>query len=105
MQPLGRCEVVKRAAVFVSWNCSCTFREKYKIIARLNADIYVIQDCENPLISGREEYMAFAENHLWIGNNKNKGLGIFAKPSIHLKRYKRDTIGLFYFLPCRISQN
>ena len=31
----------------ISWNANCKFREKYKDIAKLEADIYVIQECEN----------------------------------------------------------
>jgi len=89
----------------VSWNCNCKFREKHKAIAQLNADIYVIQECENPVTTKNKEYAAFAENHLWIGDNKNKGLGVFAKPSIHLKRYEWDTVGLSYFLPCKVDQS
>jgi len=89
----------------VSWNCNCKFREKHRIISELDADIYVIQECENPQTTKSTEYRAFAENHLWIGNNGNKGLGIFARPSIHLRQYKWDTEGLSYFLPCKVDQS
>lgn len=32
----------------VSWNANGKFREKYKAILELDADIYVIQECEYP---------------------------------------------------------
>ena len=32
----------------VSWNCGGKFREKFKYISELEADIYIIQECENP---------------------------------------------------------
>lgn len=32
----------------VSWNANCKFREKYEEVAKLGADIYVVQVCENP---------------------------------------------------------
>lgn len=35
----------------VSWNANGKFREKYKAILELDADIYVIQECENEGVS------------------------------------------------------
>ena len=32
----------------VTWNCQGKFREKFELIKEENADIYVIQECENP---------------------------------------------------------
>lgn len=32
----------------VSWNCNGKFREKYRYLLKLQADILVIQECENP---------------------------------------------------------
>ena len=61
----------------VSWNCNGAFRRKYSAIQELNADIYVIQECENPPTTKDEEYKKFANNYIWVGY-KNKGLGIFA---------------------------
>lgn len=88
---------------FVTWNCNGKFREKYKAISRLDADVYVIQECEDPEHTNAEDYRSFAVNHLWIGDNKNKGLGIFAVPSIELRLLDWETDGLSYFLPCRIN--
>ena len=62
----------------VSWNCNGKFREKFKKIKELDADIYVIQECENPQSYAGTAYRGFAKNYIWNGENKNKGLGIFA---------------------------
>ena len=32
----------------ISWNCNGKFRTKFKDIEKEDADIYVIQECENP---------------------------------------------------------
>ncbi len=32
----------------VTWNCAGKFREKFEIVSRLRADVYVIQECEDP---------------------------------------------------------
>ena len=62
----------------VSWNCNGKFREKFNLIQKLDADIYVIQECENP-----KKY-TFLNNNFWKGHSNNKGLGIFAKDNIKL---------------------
>ena len=62
----------------VSWNCGGKFREKFQDIIAVDADIYVIQECENPAECKSIAYREFAHNYLWIGENKNKGLGVFA---------------------------
>ena len=93
----------------VSWNCNGAFRKKFDSICILDADIYTIQECENPAESNDQEYKEWAENYLWIGDNKNKGLGIFTKPDIKLE--KLDWTNQFadhsvkHFLPCKINQN
>lgn len=70
----------------LSWNCNGAFRRKYDALERFDADIFVIQECENPLFSNDKNYVAFAQNHMWVGENKNRGLGIFAKPNISIEK-------------------
>ncbi len=54
------------------------------------------------------DFRAFSQNHLWVGNNKNKGLGVFARPGILLE--KLDWTNIFedhtvnYFLPVKINR-
>ncbi|MFO1388835.1 endonuclease/exonuclease/phosphatase family protein [Cellvibrio sp.] len=62
----------------VSWNCNGALRNKTKLLDDLNADILVIQECENPEISN-EDYKKWAGTYLWAGKNKNKGIGVFAR--------------------------
>lgn len=87
----------------ISWNCNCKFREKFKEIIKYNADIYVIQECENPEVCSNLEYKDFSKNHIWIGNNCNKGLGIFAKENIKLEKLDWPSYCLRHFLPVRIN--
>lgn len=88
----------------ISWNCNGAFRKKFKSIEILNADIYIIQECENPAVTEDIEYKRFADNHLWIGY-KNKGLGIFAKDSIALIDNHWETFGLEWFISCTVNGN
>lgn len=93
----------------ITWNCNGAFREKFKYLISMNADIYIIQECEDPSESKHLEYKNWAKNYLWIGENKNKGLGIFASENIDIKplewsnEYLDHTVK--YFLPCLINDS
>lgn len=87
----------------ISWNCNGKFREKYKEIKKYDADIYVIQECENPQTTSNADYKNFASNCIWVGKNNNKGLGIFAKATIKLKDNKWKSYCLKYFVSVRVN--
>lgn len=69
----------------VNWNCNGALRNKTKQIDKLNADIFIIQECENPEFSTKK-YRKWAGDYLWVGDNKNRGIGIFPKKKIVLKK-------------------
>lgn len=89
----------------LTWNCNGAFRKKYKSLELFNSDIMIIQECENPEESSDIDYKTFAQNSLWIGNNKNKGLGIFAKDDILIVNNNWPTEELKYFISCRINES
>lgn len=89
----------------VSWNANGKFSEKFPAILEENADIYVIQECENPLIIDSEEYADFASNYFWVGENQYYGLGIFAKDNVKLKLMDFDAKGLRYFIPVNVNDD
>ena len=63
----------------------------------------VIQECEDPQRASADSYSDFASNALWIGHNKNKGLGVFAKPGIKIEKLAWESNSLRYFLLVRIN--
>lgn len=93
----------------VSWNCNGAFRKKFNTLLDFNADIYIIQECENPAESKDLEYKNWAKNYLWIGDSKNKGLAVFAKEEINLQplnwtnNFKDHSVK--HFLPCLINND
>ena len=89
----------------VSWNCNGKFSDVFKEIIKENADIYVIQECEDPSKSKVEEYKEFASNYHWVGENIHKGLGIFASDDIKLDLVDLDDGGLRYFIPVRVNDS
>jgi exonuclease III len=93
----------------LTWNCNGALRKKFEHLLDYNADIYVIQECENPNETQHENYKKWAENHLWIGDNKNKGIGIFARKNTRLDKLnwtdKYEDKKVKHFLPCRVNQD
>ncbi len=93
----------------VTWNCNGAFRKKFDCLLQYQADIYIIQECENPLEAKHSKYLAWANNYLWIGDTKNKGLGVFANPETKLEELNWtnnfNNHSVKYFLPCKINND
>lgn len=90
----------------ISWNANCKFREKYKDIAALSADIYVIQECENPESCKDSEYKDFVKNGFWTGDIPFKGLMVFSpNPEIKLELLDWKTQDYRYFLPIKVNDS
>jgi exonuclease III len=91
----------------VTWNCNGAFRKKFEELKVFDADIYVIQECENPSLSKHSAYQDWAKNYLWIGDTKNKGLAVFANEGVQLEKLgwpsQYQDFNLKHFLACRIN--
>ncbi|MCM1005793.1 MAG: hypothetical protein NC402_05795 [Prevotella sp.] len=88
----------------VSWNANSKFREKYNEILRLDADVYVIQECENPATCKDAEYRAFFANAFWAGQYNYKGLMVLTtRPDVKLERLNWPGDDKRYFIPLRVN--
>lgn len=87
----------------VSWNCNGRFREKFRDIEKLNADIYIIQECEDPRQSKKADYCHFARNSVWTGRNKNKGIGIFADEGVQIINNNWNSYHLENFISVNVD--
>lgn len=102
----------------VSWNCNGNFRETIKSIldedskTYLEADIYVICECENPRepLPKYKEYKKIVEdlvgdNYFWTGDLHYKGLGISAKDNIKLELIEGLNEKFKNFIALRVNDN
>ncbi|HIX09871.1 MAG TPA: endonuclease/exonuclease/phosphatase family protein [Firmicutes bacterium] len=72
----------------ISWNCNGAFRKKAHLLSAYNADLYIIQECENP-----NKYpfdTAFLNNYLpiWTGLSDRKGLAFFVRKTLHATKIR-----------------
>lgn len=90
----------------VSWNANGKFREKFKAILELDADVYVIQECENPETCRNKEYRDVFKSYHWTGSLSYKGLMVCTtRPDISIERLDWGADGRRFFMPVRINDS
>ena len=92
-----------RSIKIVTWNCNGALRKKLDALKVLNADIYIIQECEDPSKSMDAVYQEWAQYSCWIGDRKDRGLAIISKNDIGLQTLDWPSNGYKLFLPCSTS--
>ena len=86
-----------------TWNCNGALRHKLGQIDSLDADILIIQECEDPAQSQDAAYRTWAgENYAWIGTTASKGLGIFPRRNLAIEPL-RWTHEARFFLPRAVA--
>ena len=90
----------------ISWNANGKFREKYKEVLALDADIYVIQECENPVSCKDAEYRELFKDALWAGGLPYKGMMVYTPHAdVKLNPLNWLTQGYRYFIPVRVNDS
>ena len=62
----------------VAWNCAMALHRKFEALLALKPDIAVISECAEPARLEARGLDCGAGQPLWIGDNPNKGLAVFA---------------------------
>lgn len=76
------------------------FRKKKQHVLEHDPDVLLIQECEHPEYSGT---WAGFNDWEWVGDNKNKGIGVFTRNGYTLERIPEE-VPAQYFLPVRIPE-
>ena len=76
----------------VSWNCNGGFRRKFKELfdAYPDADLFMVQECENPDYYNSRDFKALFQNGFHVGapDYSMKGIGVFSPKGSWLRRVK-----------------
>lgn len=88
----------------VTWNCNGAFRKKCHLFNDTNFDIIIVQECEDPGQSTKS-YLNWSGNYLWKGENKNRGLGIFALRDNRISQADWPNGDAREFISCRINDS
>ena len=67
------------------------FRNKSNFIKELNPDIVVVPECEN---LGNQ-----TSHRLWVGENRNKGIGIFSYSDFEIELYPNYNPSFKFIIP------
>lgn len=95
--------IVSRQLKIVTWNCGGAFRKKCEVVENAyQPDVLIVQECEDPAQSTRS-YREWSGHYLWLGDNKNKGIGIFDRSGIGIEQLDWPSENFESFLPCRLG--
>lgn len=88
----------------LTWNCHGAFRRKFQLLDAFDADVLIIQECEDPSQSA-SAYRDCAGEHVWTGRLTYKGLGVFARNGRSMKRLGWPDSDASLFLPVLVDDD
>lgn len=88
----------------LTWNCNGALRRKWPALDTFNADLLILQECENPAQAKDEAYLRWAgDQYLWAGPTKCRGIAVVARNGLTLQKVPLELNGLQHFLPCLVN--
>lgn len=87
-----------------TWNCSMALHRKFDAMLRLEPDIAVICECAEPKrLESLAGSLDFRDQSVWIGDNRNKGLGVFAFNGYAVQLHQPFYPTLRHVAPVRVT--
>ena len=87
----------------VIWNCAMSLHTKWDFLVNLRPDLAVIAECAEPsILWSKLKYEPVCDVQ-WVGDNRNKGLGVFAFTGFSLERDHCYDSNFKQFLPVNVS--
>lgn len=77
------------------------FRNKSAILDEFIPDVAIIQECESEEVLLAKKSTIQYNEHIWVGKNKNKGLGIMSFGSFHVEKLDHNE-EFEYVVPVRV---
>lgn len=88
----------------VAWNCNMALPRKFEALMSLRPDVAIVSECANPeILSAKGVPDLCQKTCQWMGNNPNKGLGVFAFNGFCLQRHDPFHSSLRYILPLHVD--
>ena len=87
----------------VSWNCNMALDRKFAALLSLRPDIAVIPECAKPDILRNKTDLPDDVEIVWIGDNPNKGLGIFGFNGYRVSLHDEQAGCPRYIAPVKVA--
>jgi exodeoxyribonuclease-3 len=87
----------------VVWNCNMALQDKYEHLLALAPDIAVVPECANVDLLRKKAPNFSPTSSVWIGDNRNKGLGVFTFGAYSAKQSEIYESNFPYILPIGID--
>ncbi len=77
------------------------FRKKFAEILSCDPDLLIVPECEHP---DKFDYKFYFDS-LWVGNNRNKGLGVFSFNNIEITLHESYCEAYKYIIPIKVANS
>ena len=88
----------------ISWNCNMALHRKFPALLAWRPDIAVVGECAEPrIVRAKMADGGPRCDHVWVGTNPHKGLGVFAFGGYRLRLTDDHDPSLHYIAPVEVS--